>query len=209
LPGAPPIYIWVDFRVGMGESGASGFTVGMTALGHMELEAENVPETPVGLRERFFGLANYLMERGPVIQDGDTIGEDANERIRVIYADSAFGHEGAVMRLHYGAKPGGELTIGKRVLAEWEANLYYPGTIRDQAEGKYLVVFDDGDSARLGSGQITPLDIKVGSRVFGRWKGGNAYFPGRVTEQNGEKIFIVYDDGDKEWTTISMVRVKK
>jgi hypothetical protein len=33
--------------------------------------------------------------------DGDTIGEDANERIRVVYAKSAFGHEGQVMRLQY------------------------------------------------------------------------------------------------------------
>jgi hypothetical protein len=30
-------------------------------------------------------------------------GEDANERIRVVYAKSAFGHEGQVMRLQYEA----------------------------------------------------------------------------------------------------------
>jgi Domain of unknown function (DUF4261) len=60
-----------------------------------------LPSPPGELRERFHGLANYVLENGPVIRDGDTIGEDANEKIQVVYADSAFGHEGKVMRLVY------------------------------------------------------------------------------------------------------------
>jgi hypothetical protein len=31
------------------------------------------------------------------------VGEDENERIRVVYSNSAFGHEGRVMRLDYSA----------------------------------------------------------------------------------------------------------
>lgn len=102
LPDGPPLYIWVDFRVGPSGNGKTrGFTTGMAALGHMEFETEESPEPPGELRERFFGLASYVLENGPVIKDGDTIGEDANERIRVTYAKSAFGHEGKVMRLEY------------------------------------------------------------------------------------------------------------
>ncbi|HEY4260666.1 MAG TPA: DUF4261 domain-containing protein [Schlesneria sp.] len=99
----PPLHIWVDFRVG-NESNrtSSGFTAGMEALGHMELEAKNTPEPPAELRERLMGLAGYLLDQGPVIKNGDTIGENANERIRVVYSKSAFGHEGKVMRLEYG-----------------------------------------------------------------------------------------------------------
>jgi hypothetical protein len=102
-----PLYLWVDFRVGKNAVGkSSGFTTGMESLGLMEFETEDSPEPPGELRERFFGLANYVVENGPVIRDGDTIGEDANERIRVVYADSAFGHKGKVMRLEYSsAKP--------------------------------------------------------------------------------------------------------
>jgi hypothetical protein len=98
----PPLHIWVDFRVG-GESDqtSSGFTSGMVALGHMELEAKNTPEQPADLRERLMGLAGYLLDKGPVIKNGDTIGEDAHERIRCVYSKSAFGHEGKVMRLQY------------------------------------------------------------------------------------------------------------
>jgi hypothetical protein len=73
----------------------------MEALGHMEFEALESPETFADLRERFMGLAGYVLENGPVIRDGDTIGEDANERIRVVYSDPAFGHKNKVMRLEY------------------------------------------------------------------------------------------------------------
>jgi hypothetical protein len=102
LPEGLPLYIWIDFRVGRNESGGcSGFTTGLKALGHMELETLNSPEPPGELRERLFGLACYLIENGPVIRDGDTVGEDANERIQVGYSPSSFGQEGPVMRLNY------------------------------------------------------------------------------------------------------------
>jgi hypothetical protein len=104
LPHGPPLYIWVDFRVGKDEnksSSSSGFTTGMVALGHKEFEAQNAAESPNELRDRFLALAGYVVENGPVINDGDTVGEDASERIGVVYSDSAFGHDGKVMRLVY------------------------------------------------------------------------------------------------------------
>ena len=104
MPSGPPLHIWVDLRIGRdSEESSSGFTSGMAALGHMELETQKCPEPPGELRKRFEALIGYLLEKGPVINDGDTIGEDANERIRVVYSTSAFGHEGQVMRLHYEA----------------------------------------------------------------------------------------------------------
>ncbi len=102
LPDGLPLVIWIDFRVGPGPDGKmSGFTHGMTAFDLMEIETLNSPEQPGELRERLFGLCGYLLENGPVIKDGDTVGEDANEKIKVVYSPSAFGHEGQVMRLDY------------------------------------------------------------------------------------------------------------
>jgi Domain of unknown function (DUF4261) len=98
-----PIYIWVDFRVGSGDpSGSSGFTQGMTELGLMEFEAQNVPESVGDLRDRLYGLVAYVIDNGPVIGDGDTIGRDANEKIHVCYEPSIHGHDNQVMRLRYG-----------------------------------------------------------------------------------------------------------
>lgn len=102
LPKGPPIPMWVDFRVGKDAAKTSaGFTTGMRALGLMEFEAKGATESPGELRQRFESMAMYLLENGPVIKDGDTVGEDANEKIRVIYSKSEFGHKEQVMRLVY------------------------------------------------------------------------------------------------------------
>ncbi len=56
---------------------------------------------PNMLRDRLTGLADYLITNGPVIKDGDTLGEDKHEKIQAIYADSGFGYDGKVMSLNY------------------------------------------------------------------------------------------------------------
>lgn len=102
LPHGPPVFIWVDFRVGRDSpQTTAGFTTGMAALGHMEFETRNCPEAPGDLRERLVALVNYVLEHGPVIRDGDTVGEDEHERIRVDFKPSSFGQERTVMRLDY------------------------------------------------------------------------------------------------------------
>ncbi len=102
LPQGPPVHIWVDFRVGSGENGtSSGFTTGLSALDLMEIEAINSPESVSMLRDRLTGLADYLITNGLIINDGDTVGEDENENIKVQYEYSKFGHEGKIISLNY------------------------------------------------------------------------------------------------------------
>lgn len=110
MPMGPPLYIWVDFRVGWNEERtASGFTTGMRALGHMEFETHNASDSPAELRERLMSLAGYVLDNGPVIKDGNTVGESAEERIQVVYAESGFGIEGEVMLLEYQPLPSSSL----------------------------------------------------------------------------------------------------
>jgi len=102
LPKAPALQVWVDFRVFPdGDRSSGGFTHGLAALGHMEFEAQKAPEPPPALWDRLYALTAYVTEKGPVINDGDTVGEDAQEKTRVVYSDSVYGHEGWVMRLEY------------------------------------------------------------------------------------------------------------
>lgn len=83
LPKGPPIDIWIDFRIDVeGSRRSSGFTTGLAALGLMEIEAVEAPESANALRDRLSGLADYLIRNGLVIKDGDTYGLDENERIR-------------------------------------------------------------------------------------------------------------------------------
>jgi uncharacterized protein DUF4261 len=102
LPEGFPLPIWINFRIAKNADRASaGLTQGLSALGKMEFETTSSPESPKELRERLLGLVGYVLDGGPVIKNGDTIGEDANERIKVIYGPSSFGGEGRVMRLEY------------------------------------------------------------------------------------------------------------
>jgi hypothetical protein len=106
LPEGAPIDIWVDFRVGWQTAATSaGFTQGMAELGHMEMEARDWPGKPSDLRERFHSLALYLLHNGPVIRDRDTIGQDATEKVRAVYAAGTFGQNARVMQLRYEAAP--------------------------------------------------------------------------------------------------------
>ena len=117
MPQGPPLHIWLNMRAGDAPDGSgltAGFTEGMTALGHMEFETLNSTDDVGELRDRLYSLAEYVLENGPVIRDGDTIGESANERIRVIYADSAFEQEGQVMRLDYSSLGGSRTGGGKK-----------------------------------------------------------------------------------------------
>jgi Domain of unknown function (DUF4261) len=106
LPEGPPLYIWVDFRVGWQTARTSaGFTTGMAALGHMDMEARDWPAKPSDLRDRFMNFAFYVLENGPVIKDRDTIGQDASEKIRAVYAPGTFGQNARVIQLRYEAAP--------------------------------------------------------------------------------------------------------
>ncbi|MDQ2985773.1 MAG: DUF4537 domain-containing protein [Armatimonadota bacterium] len=103
------------------------------------------------------------------------------------------------------------MNVGDRVLAQWPAEVgwWYPGTIVSTNGDTFEVQYDDGDRTTLNSSQIKPLQITAGSRVYGRWQAGAQYYPGKVSTAAGEAIHIDYDDGDKESTTVSMVRINQ
>jgi hypothetical protein len=96
---------------------------------------------------------------------------------------------------------------GDRVLACWFDLHWYPGVVLGVDGKRVHVLFDDGDQALLTPDKVRPLEIKVGDRVFCRFKGGPAYYPGEVTRKKGEVIHIQYDDGDEETTSIRLVRI--
>lgn len=100
---------------------------------------------------------------------------------------------------------------GDRVLARWPAEIdwWYPGVVCQADDGRLFIQFDDGDRAWLSPFEVLPLDLSEGTLVHGRWQGGTQYLPGVVAERVGDAIRILYDDGDEEWTSVSMVRLRK
>ena len=99
-PEAPPLYLWVDLRAFRNSDGTTGlFTVGLQALGHMEIEIPRIEMKANDLREWLLSIICYLLENGPVLKDGQTIGMSAEQKIRIRHCPSRFGHSGTVIRL--------------------------------------------------------------------------------------------------------------
>jgi hypothetical protein len=99
-PDAPPLYLWVDFRVFRNKDGTFGlFTNGLRALGPMEIEIPRIKMPPGELRDWTVNIAYYLLENGPVLGHGHTIGMTAEQKIRISHMPSLFGHPGKVLRM--------------------------------------------------------------------------------------------------------------
>ncbi len=99
-PQAPPLYLWVDLRAIRNPDGTTGlFTTGLAPLGHMEIEIPRIAMEPSELREWLLDIMYYLLEKGPVLKHGETIGMTAEQQIRIRHCPSQFGHPGTVICL--------------------------------------------------------------------------------------------------------------
>lgn len=98
---APMPPLWVNV-LASGKSQQGPFTLstrGMEAFGLDEFEIVD-STAPLGeLRERLYSMASYVLENGPVLKDGHTIGNSEAERIKVRVGRSKLGKPGTVVRL--------------------------------------------------------------------------------------------------------------
>ena len=93
-----------------------------------------------------------------------------------------------------------------RVWAQDIDGFSYPAEILSIDGDKIIVHFLDGPERMLTPELIRPFDLQSGACVECRWKGGPRYFPGQITQKEGDRIHFHYADGDKEWTTLRLVR---
>ncbi len=97
--GSLPVMLWVDFRAFVENGRSALFTVGLGAFGLMELEIAPSEREVGELRELAVGVASYLIEHGPVVGDGHTVGGSEDERVVVRHAPSMIDRPGTVYRL--------------------------------------------------------------------------------------------------------------
>ncbi|MBG0792824.1 DUF4261 domain-containing protein [Methylocystis sp. H62] len=103
----PPVAFCVAIKLSRdADGGVSGVTRGLAAFGLMEIEAAGFAGDPRKLNGLMLDLAGYLIETGPVIKDGDTIGPDAATKIVVRHETSGFIPGESVYRLHFQGKGG-------------------------------------------------------------------------------------------------------
>lgn len=87
--GTWPLDAWLQLRWFEGERTSAGLrtlgaiTLGIQPFADRELELSPASLTPAVIAQRVLGVAYLLLSKGPVLKDGDTVGIDARERIRV------------------------------------------------------------------------------------------------------------------------------
>lgn len=92
-----PVWLWVNFRVSNDvEKGFSLSTQGMEDFGLREIEAKDVNRSGREVFTLLAGMAEYLIGKGPVIKDGETIGDSPALNIRVRQGPS-YWREGATV----------------------------------------------------------------------------------------------------------------
>ncbi len=102
-----PVRLWVVIQIsGDGQGGTIVSTLGMDKFGLKEIEANSAPMEPQDALMFVNNLCGYLMNNGPVIKDGDTVGGSEEERIRVRFAPSFRDHVGEVYLLDFERKEG-------------------------------------------------------------------------------------------------------
>lgn len=85
----PPIWLWVNFRLTSDvEKGWTISTDGMEKFDLYEIESKDANVDGKRLFTLIVGMAEYLIKKGPVIKDGETIGDSPAENIRVRHSPS-------------------------------------------------------------------------------------------------------------------------
>lgn len=103
-----PEMLWVSLAFRPGQPAPDGQpTVGLTTLGLSAFAGREIEFLPVAWQPghvagRVLGLAQYLILHGPVIKDGDTVGDTPAERIAVHLADRGVWLKTPVMILSVG-----------------------------------------------------------------------------------------------------------
>jgi Domain of unknown function (DUF4261) len=100
-----PVWLWVNFR--MTNDKETGWTIStrdMDSFGLYEIESRDVKIEGLKLFSMISGMSEYLIKKGPVIKDGETIGDSPAENIRVRHAPSYWNEGKTAYRVVFPAK---------------------------------------------------------------------------------------------------------
>lgn len=84
-----PVPIWLRFQlVSVDDEQVGLYTLGMRQFGLMDIEVDQCDRDVEDLFDFVANIAHYLITSGPVIEDGNTVGGSADERILVQHRPS-------------------------------------------------------------------------------------------------------------------------
>lgn len=83
-----PFPLWVSIHPFRDGHIIGAITFGLTPFGGREIEFEGAGADPNEIVTKVAGLIVYVLEHGPVLRDGDTLGAGESDRIRIHHAVS-------------------------------------------------------------------------------------------------------------------------
>lgn len=99
----PPVPLWINYRLSREPSGNLNIsTRGLKDFNLMEVETKDASKPGREVFDLVLGTTVYLLTKGPVIKDGDTIGESPRLGIRVRHAESYWNPGEKVYRIVFG-----------------------------------------------------------------------------------------------------------
>lgn len=98
-----PVPVWLRFQVVRVSDEEIGlYTLGMRQFGLMEIEVDRCRMELEDLFEFVSNIAHYLVQSGPVIADGNTVGGSEDERILVRHLPSMIDKDRQVYKIVFG-----------------------------------------------------------------------------------------------------------
>jgi hypothetical protein len=98
--------------------------------------------------------------------------------------------------------------VGEGVLGRWPKDGYwYTGKIQEIRDGKYRVVYDDGDESWLPAEHVLPYLPTFHDQVEAKWSKDGKFYKAKITYRNGDKVRVEWEDGTTEETTLRQLRV--
>jgi hypothetical protein len=95
-----PLYLWLRFSLSQEDDGSTTLcTTGLADLEQMEVEFPHARMDPQTLMDRAFNIAHYLLDHGPVLASGQTIGISHDERFMVRHVTSLRGDGRTALQL--------------------------------------------------------------------------------------------------------------
>lgn len=78
-----PLFNLVWFGLYMGKNGVCGYTDGLRGLGYDEIEVIDSKQSPGDVGEFLTDVANYVVDEEVILQDGETIGFTAEQKLPI------------------------------------------------------------------------------------------------------------------------------
>ncbi|HHF58619.1 MAG TPA: tetratricopeptide repeat protein, partial [Thermoplasmatales archaeon] len=97
---------------------------------------------------------------------------------------------------------------GNTIFVLWDTGHYYPATVISSVENEvYFKLMGFTDQQWVDKTGTKQAELSCGDMIECRWKKEEKFYQAEIVRVNGNNLYVKYNDGEKEHTTISMIRL--